>query len=580
MYEGTDFGFVGGFYEAPMVLQDLQRLINWYVEMDPNEDAKEQLALLGCPGLLSVATTINGEVRAGGMWVLPGGTQALVVTGATVWLMTISVPATSTSLPAFGTTQVGTLLTNSGPVCIRDNGTISNGLGGYAFIVDGQFLYYYLLGGSTYVNTFAGSLSFGSATITFPGALPAGLIMSPSATLTDTGGVIPAGTYITAVDVNALTATMSHVASGNAFTDTVSLNVAPFGQVIDPGFLGAQRIAFIEGWLIFNKPNSRVFFTTGPTPYQQIFPGSFFSLKDSSSDNLITLHENNRELWLIGERTSEVWYNAGGVNFPFQRIPGVGPQVGCAAVHSITRIGTELAWLAHNEQGQNIVAVTDQYSYARISTHAIEHALSSYPVIGDCISYGYEEEGHAFLMMTLPQADRTWCFDLTAGVWHQRASFQASTGQFHRHRSNAFMDFGDVRLVGDYQTGNVHRMSRDYYTDNGAPLICIRRTPHLWSKANRERIFFAQLQIEFTPGVGLQTGQGSDPQLMLRWSDDGGFTWSNQHWKTIGKAGQTKNRAIFRQLGRARDRVWEASFSDPVPRDIIGATLYAEATAA
>jgi hypothetical protein len=572
MYQGDDFGFVGPSYEAPMVLQDAQRLINWYIEQDPNPYAKEALALLGCPGLNPVVSTTNAQVR--GMWVLPGSAGALVVAGNKAYLMTITVPATQTSIPQYAVSQVGTLLTNSGPVTIRDNGVLQNGLGGFAVIVDGQFGYYYLLSGAPQTVVFGGSLSIGSPTITLPMLLPAGLLVSSAATLTDTGGVIPAGTTIASIDTIGLTITMSANATGNSFTDTITLNIPIFGQITDPGFLGAQRIAFIEGWLIFNEPGTRTFYTTGPTPYTLLFPGLFFALKDSSTDNLITLFENNREVWLVGERTSEVWFNAGGANFAFQRIPGVGPQIGCAAVNSITRTGAALMWLARNEQGQNVVIMTNQYSFTRVSTHAIEHAIATYPVVDDAIGYGYEEDGHLFYMLTFPTADATWCFDLTAGVWHQRASF--SGGIFHRHRSNCFMDFGDVRLVGDYQTGQVHQMSRMIYSDAGNPLVCVRRTPHLWNKANRERVFHSQLQIEFTPGVGLQTGQGQNPQVMLRWSDDGGFTWSNQHWTTIGAAGQTKNRAIWRQLGRARDRVYEASFSDPVARDIIGATLYAD----
>jgi hypothetical protein len=98
----------------------------------------------------------------------------------------------------------------------------------------------------------------------------------------------------------------------------------------------------------------------------------------------------------------------------------------------------------------------------------------------------------------------------------------------------------------------------------------------VWSKENRERVFFGSLQIEFTPGVGLQTGQGQNPQAMLRWSEDGGFTWVYEEWASIGVAGATRNRAIWYMLGESRDRVWEVIFADPVPRDIVGATLYAE----
>jgi hypothetical protein len=296
----------------------------------------------------------------------------------------------------------------------------------------------------------------------------------------------------------------------------------------------------------------------------------------------VTLYENNREVWMIGERTSEVWFNNG--NSPgvaFSRIPAVGPQIGCAAKHSISRVNNNLIWLAANEQGQNIVVMQASYGWQRVSNHGIDHAIAAYPIVSDAIGYGYEEDGHWFYVLTFPTADATWVYDLTASqnlgrpCWHQRASLDSS-GQWHRHRSNCYMNFQNMRVVGDYQNGQLYQMSRNFYTDAGNTLKAVRRAPHVWRKANRQRLFHGSLQLEFTPGVGLQAGQGQNPQAMLRWSDDGGFTYSNEHWCSIGKAGQTKNRAIWRRLGRARDRVYEVSISDPVQRDIIGATLFFE----
>ena len=584
MFQGYDPGFVGPSYQAPMALQDAQDTINFYLEKSAQgqnpmalpasqSTSKMPNALLGCPGLLPILSTQTGQVR--GAWVLPGGQQALVVTGNTLYLITIQVPATQNSYAVLQKTAVGTLLTNSGPVSMRDNGVMSLGKGGYCLIVDGLYGYYYLLSGVAYTTSFQGSLSIGSPTITLPGVLPNGLIVASTPTLTDTGGVIPSGTLITYVDTNLLTITMSQNATGNNFTDTITLTIPIFGQITDQGFLACSNLAFIEGWLIGNHVGTRTFFTTGPTPYQMLFPGTFFSLKDSSTDNLVTLEEQNRELWLIGERTSEVWFNAGGQNFAFSRLPGVGPQIGCSAAASIARCGAQLTWLGQNEQGENIVVCTNQYSWTRLSNHAIEHAISQYPVVSDAIGYGYEEEGHLFYMLIFPTADVTWCFDFTTGEWHKRLSF---TTAYHRHRSNCFMNFADMRIVGDYSTGQLHHMSRAYYTDADWPLRALRRTPHIWSAQNRERVFCSQFQVEFTPGVGSQTGQGVNPQAMLRWSDDGSFTWSNEYWTTIGAAGETKNRAIWRNLSRARDRVWEVVITDPVPRDIIGATLYAEAS--
>lgn len=582
MYEGQDFGFVGPSYQAPMVLQDAQDTINFYLEIDPNTaetgaPAKMPLALLGAPGL-SVALTfpgvIGGPVR--GLWVLPGGQQALAAQGFGVYLVTFAA-GTGGAPPTYSASLVGQLLTGTGPVVFRDNGVLENGLGGYCFMVDGKYCYYYLLQGTPLVVTFQASTTNGSPTLTLPGSLPNGLIVSPSTQIAGVG--IPASPFpsIIAVDSVGLTVTMSaNAVATSAGPESIQLTIAAFGQITDPGYLGASRIAFIEGWIIMNQVGTRTFFTTGPTPYQEIFPGLFFALKDSSTDNLITLYENNRELWLIGERTSEVWFNAGGTGFPFQRLPGVGPQIGCSAQHSITRCGDQLVWLAQNEQGQNTVVATQQYSWVRISTHAVEHAIAQYSTISDAIGYCYEQEGHTFYMLLFPSADATWCYDFTSETWAKRLSWDPVGSVYHRHYSNCQMTFGGLTIVGDYQTNLLYIMSRQVYTDNGAPLRALRRTPHLWKKSTRERMFYSQLQIEFTPGVGLQTGQGSAPQCMLRWSNDGAFTWGNEHWITIGSAGATRNRAIFRQLGEARDRVFEMVIDDPVPRDIIGATLYAE----
>lgn len=519
----------------------------------------------------------QGGAQIRGMWKLPGNLGALVVAGSVVYLLTIGLAATATSSPTFNFKQVGTLLTTVGPVSIRDNGVAFGGAGGFAVIVDGTYGYYYLLSGVTNTVTFTGGVTSGQNTITVT-SIPYGLVVTPSATITDTGGDIPANTTFSGgANFNSLTLTMSANATGTNASDTISISIPVFGQITDPAFLPASKAAFIEGWLIFSEPNTRTFFTTAAVPYTLLFAGSFYALKDSSTDNLVTLYENNRELWLIGERTSEVWYNAGNPNFPFARIPAIGPQIGCAALNSITRLGPNLVWLARNEQGQNIVVQQMNYDWERISTHAIDHAISSYPIVSDAVGFAYEEEGHWFYVLTFPTADATWVFDGKTKMWHQRASFDPATGLYHRFRANAFCEFADTRLVGDYQNGMVYQMSRQFYSDNGNPLRCQRRAPHTWEKQNRKRLFHSWLQVEFTPGVGLNTGQGSNPQAMLRWYDyNKNKNWSNEHWTTIGQTGQVTNRAIWRRLGSSRDRIYELNYSDPTPRDIIGVTLFFE----
>lgn len=557
---GSDFGFVGQAYDAPNPYQDSQRLVNWYLEMSGNGKSKMPTTLLGCPGLDPIIQLKTGAVR--GSWVLPGNEKAMVVSADTVYLVTTTVPATQTSIAQFATRVVGTLGTNTSQVRMRDNGA-----GGYVAIVDGtsNLSYFRIAGaGST---TFTGTPTLGSVTLPYSGQLNTALIVG---SVISGAGIAP-GATITAINISVSTLTMSIAATSSPGATTISVALAEFGFI--PLEAPASHIAFIDGWLIINRVGSQRFATSAPVPYTMIFDPLFFALKDSQSDNLQGLQELNRELWLIGERASEIWFNAGGANFAFQRIPGAAPPIGTSAPQSITKVGDSLAWLGRTSEGENIVIQTQQYSWKRMSQHGVEHQISGYPLISDAFAFAYEEEGHLFYMLTFPTADKTWCWDSNS-TWHERAKFNVATGTFHRHRSNCFMNLQNLRLVGDYETGKVHQMSRKFFTDAGEPIVAVRRCPHLWSAEDRKKVFSSVIQIDFAPGVGLQNGQGSVPRLMLKWSNDAGATFTVEYFVNVGAVGKTKNRAIKRRLGSYFDRVYEVQYSEPTNRDIVGATIY------
>lgn len=344
--------------------------------------------------------------------------------------------------------------------------------------------------------------------------------------------------------------------------------------IVDQAFYGADKVVFVDGWLVFNKPGTQVFYSS-PLYWDGVkaFDATYFALKDSSSDNLVTMVESLREIWLVGERTTEIWYDAGNQFFPFSRLEGVTLQIGCCAKHSITRFGEGLAWLASSERGQNLVMMTKGYQAQPISNEAVTNAINSYPVVSDAIGFSYSESGHTFYVLTFPTADVTWVYDATSGEWHKRAGFDLVGGKFHRWGANCLVNFNNQRLVGDAVDGSICALSRTVYTDNGAPLVAMRRTAHVWDGDERERISHNRLQIKVRSGQGPLTGQGSNPQFMVRWSNDSGQTWSNLQNVAIGQTGDTKHRAILRRLGAARDRIYEVSISDPVNRDIASASL-------
>ena len=137
------------------------------------------------------------------------------------------------------------------------------------------------------------------------------------------------------------------------------------------------------------------------------------------------------------------------------------------------------------------------------------------------------------------------------------------------------MNFGGMRVVGDYQNGALYQLTRNVQNDAGWPILARRRSPYIWDKENRERVGMQQLQVDFAPGQGNASGFGSNPQAKLRISRDYGTTYGPETLSPMGQIGQYQNRCIWRKLGFSRGAVAQIEVIDPVNRDIVGATLRA-----
>ena len=361
-------------------------------------------------------------------------------------------------------------------------------------------------------------------------------------------------------------------ANPKGYIFNTSTNV--FAEITDPDFPGAVTVSYLDGYFIFNPPNSQKFYLTELLDGTAVDPLDFASA-EGSSDGLVALIVDHRELWLFGTDSIEVWYDAGLSDFPFVRIQGAFNELGCAAPYSVAKLDNGLFWLGSDARGKGIVYRAEGYSGKRMSTHAVEWQIQQYGNISDAIGYTYQQDGHAFYVLIFPSANTTWVFDVATQAWHERAGFV--NGEFTRHRSNCQMAYNGEVIVGDYQNGNIYSFDLDVFADNGQ----VQRWLRSWralptGQNNLKRTAQHMMQLDCETGVGLNVGQGQDPQVMLRWSDDGGHTYSNEHWTSIGKIGAFQRRAIWRRLGmtlKLRDRVYEISGTDPVKIAIMGAEL-------
>jgi hypothetical protein len=582
------------------------------------------VALYPTPGLTIKAILPNQE-EVRGLRTLSGGTSMLAVCGAYVYVFN------SLLTP----TMIGQMNTTTGRVTISDNGI-------NAYIVDGTYRYTWRISTVT-AAVFTGAVSGTTLTVSAinSGTLAVGQNLFAVGALqetvitalgTGTGGL---GTYtlglaqtiassqmytsspgavITAA-ISGTTLTVASVASGTLFVGqtiqgagiTVQTIITALGtgtggagtytvnnsQTIasitmyalnwtvlpstDGAFSGGETCDIVDNYFVYNRPESQQFGASGVL--SPISGSTSFSSKDGSPDDLVALIVDHREVYLMGEASSEVWTDVGAVPFPFQRIPGTSTQHGIAAKFSLARFGDSFAYVSRNSRGQAQIMQMKGYVPTRISNHAVENSLTN-QFIDNAIAWTYQLEGHECYVVSFPSLELTWVYDLASGMWHKWL-YTENSGTYTRHRGNCCAVFQGLVLVGDYEDGSIYSLDKLNYTDNGQHIRRLRRAPHL--VADFQRQYFDELQIQFQPGVGL-TGitvpindavDGANPQAMLRWSNDGGSTWSSEHWTSIGLVGKYKNRAIWRRLGMARDRVFEVVVSDPINAVIISANLKA-----
>ena len=384
-----------------------------------------------------------------------------------------------------------------------------------------------------------------------------------------------------------------------------------FAQITDVDFPGAGSVGYLDGYFVFNEPNTQKFWVTALLDGTSVDPLDFASA-EGYPDDVVALIVDHREIFLFGNTSVEVWYDAGTPDFPLARIQGAFMEVGCEAAYSVAKLDNSVFWLGSDARGRGIVYRANGYTPARLSTNAVEYAIQSYGNITDAIGYTYQQDGHPFYVLIFPSAEATWVYDVSTQLWHERAGFE--NGLFVRHRSNCQMSFNDEVVVGDYEDGRIYAFDLDVYVDDTQTQKWLRSWRALATGQNNlKRTAHHSLQLDAETGVGLSVtpdydaenlitesgnylmtesgdyltttsyfgAPGYNPQVMLRWSDDAGHTWSNEHWNSMGKIGSYGTRTIWRRLGmteKIRDRVYEVSGTDPVKIAIMGAELFVTPT--
>lgn len=299
-----------------------------------------------------------------------------------------------------------------------------------------------------------------------------------------------------------------------------------------------------------------------------------YASAEGSADPLTTVKAVGGDLWLLAPSSYEVHSQTGSYKKPFTRVAGSLGAIGSASPGAVATLADQIFFLGSGEAGNYKAYASKGYNVVPISTDALEQEWATYSSFSDCIGYTYSMGGLSYWVLTWLSDDTTYVYNLESNTWHQRLTRDASTDSYHRWKITEGVFAYDRIIVGDLEGTMLYDLSRDYLDEDGNPIVRCRRSPHVTNGQSVSMHRYFTLDVE--TGIGISSGQGSDPQIMMRYSSDGARTWSAERWKTAGRMGAYKTRCKWEKLGIARDRVYEIYCSDPVKWTILGAEIAIE----
>lgn len=333
----------------------------------------------------------------------------------------------------------------------------------------------------------------------------------------------------------------------------------------------ATTVTFLDGYFVVNDPaNTNAAGVPGAFFISGIYDGLSWAALDydvaeRNWDQIESVNVANGQLWLVGEESSEVWWNNGNEDFPFERIPSAIIEYGTTEGGTVIQSDNSLLFLSKSTRGSNQILQTQGNGMPRkVSTPALDSKLHGYSTVG-ALSFIFQWKGHTFCVFTFPTSDKTWVYDLSSGLW-----FQWSTdGDDNRHLSESYVFFNNTHYIGSSTTGDIYPLSDTVYDDAGTVITRVRQSPHLHFQGKVGYISALELLME----EAVATAAVPNPQVVLQHSKDRGHNWNSEQWSSMGKVGEYDLPIIYRRIGRCQDIIFRITVTDAVKSVLIGAYM-------
>lgn len=332
----------------------------------------------------------------------------------------------------------------------------------------------------------------------------------------------------------------------------------------------ANSVTFLDGYFLFSIADGRIFASalndTAVNPLD-------FTTCQARPGGLYRVVSFGQQLYAFGPSSVEVFANtANEEGFPFSRVAVI--PTGLLAPSAIAGFedgwGAALIWVGDDRA---VYRLDSGYGPQRVSPPDLDRALQAVGSTADLHALVYEHPGHSCWSISGPLF--TWVYDLTSGWWHERESYLQSNWS-----ARCSVRFEGQWIVGHASNGCVYVVDDEWRREDSGPLVMTIRSGQNTGFPNS--VVSPRLELQVVVGQGDDAGEQpieTDPRCTIRYSKDGGNTFSLPVVRSLGKQGAYSTRVTVNRLGMARNKgfVFEIEVSDPVYFALLGGDIEADA---
>lgn len=322
------------------------------------------------------------------------------------------------------------------------------------------------------------------------------------------------------------------------------------------------HVSILDRYLIGNEVNTGNFHwadVNAPTDWT-----GNYSEAEANPDRLVSLDVQNLNLYLLGKKTLEKWYDDGST--PFIRLYQGLVQSGTVASYSFTWCNAVQAfcWLDENRR----VVMLEGGIAVPISL-TINKYIQQFTTVSDAIGDYVEIVGRPFYILTFPSEEKVLAYDFISKNWYRLGSWNATSAEYDLYRGNCYClaPAWNLNLMGDRANGKIYKLGSTIYDENGSTLRSLIQTAHYNHGAGSNRKYCNGIYVRLK-----RTQAASDdgtPDLMVQYRDDGNTTWSTARTLTMHSSSNTEFLAYTTRLGSYYSRQWRFYMTDSYPLCIV-----------